>query len=230
MSLVLAFDTATSATVVGLLQPGGAAIERRDDPVAGERPRHAQMLLALCEDALRAAGATWADVGRIGAGVGPGSFTGLRIGVATARALAQARSIEVVAVSTLEALARGAMSAGPATHDVLAVLDARRGEAFVAAFGDHPPPAAAAVQPPALAGLGGAGWVAVGDGAVRYRGELEPAGIEVPPDADPRHRVSAAALAGLAAAGTPIPVATLVPDYVRLPDAQVQHRRVAAGP
>ncbi len=228
MSLVLAFDTATQATVVGLLATGQAPIERRDDPQAGARPRHTQRLLALCEEALAEAGARWGDLDRIGVGVGPGSFTGLRIGVATARALGQARGVETVTVSTLAALARGVVT----TRDVLAVLDARRGEAFAAPFaaGAATVPAAVGVDPEALAGLAGPGWLGVGDGAVRYRSELESGGIEVPPDDDPRHRVGGGPLVRLAAAATAVPVATLVPDYVRLPDAEIHHRRVAAGP
>jgi tRNA threonylcarbamoyladenosine biosynthesis protein TsaB len=231
MSLVLAFDTATAATVVALIDAGGSVIERRDDPAPGSRPRHTQTLLMLCQAALDAAGATWADVGRIGVGVGPGSFTGLRIGVATGRALALARDAELVPVSTLEALAQGAGGAGSASPDVLAVIDARRGEAFAAAFAaGAAPPRASAVEPSALAVLAAPGWLAVGDGAVRYRDELERGGIDVPADADPRHAVSGASLARLAAAGAPVPVATLVPDYVRLPDAEAHHRRVTAGP
>jgi len=232
MSLVLAFDTATQATVVGLLAAREPPIERRDDPEPGTRPRHTQRLLALCEEALTQAGAEWGDVTRIGVGVGPGSFTGLRIGVATARALGQARGVETVTVSTLAALARGVAEDAAATRDVLAVLDARRGEAFAAPFAAAAAsvPAAVNIDPQALAGLARPGWLAVGDGAVRYRAELEAGGIEVPPDDDPRHRVGGGPLVRLAAAATAVPVATLVPDYVRLPDAEIHHRRVAAGP
>lgn len=217
MSVVLAFDTATSATVVGVLALAGDVQERRDDPAPGRRPRHAQTLLGLCEAALAQAGAGWGDVTRIGAGVGPGSFTGLRIGVATARSLAQATGAELVAVSSLEALARGADGAG---REVLAVLDARRGEAFAAALGDAAIGSAVAVAPVQLAGLG-KGRIAIGDGAIRYREQLEQGGAEVPPDDDPRHRIGAGALARLAAAATPLPVASLVPDYVRPPDAEI---------
>lgn len=227
MSVVLAFDTATSATVACALSPGGGLAERRDDPSPGDRPRHIQRLVALCEEALAAIGAGWGDVTRIGAGVGPGSFTGLRIGVATARALATACSVEAVPVSSLETLALGAAPAG----DVLAVIDARRGEVFAAVFRSgrrEAPPAALA--PGALAGVAGPARLAVGDGAVRYRAALQDAGLEVPPDGDPRHRVAGGPLVRLAAAGSPVPVATLVPDYVRLPDAELHRRRVAAGP
>lgn len=232
MSLVLAFDTATPATVVGLLAGGAQPIERRDDPEPGGRPRHTQLLLALCAEALREAGAEWGDVDRIGVGVGPGSFTGLRIGVATARALGRARGAETVPVPTLAALAGGATGDPAEPRNVLAVLDARRGEAFATPFaaGGAAAPAAVSADPRQLAGLAAPGWLAVGDGAVRYRGELELHGIEVPPDADPRHRVGGGPLVRLAAAAAPVPVATLVPEYVRLPDAEIHRRRVAAGP
>lgn len=227
MTVVLAFDTATSATVACAMAPGGGLAERRDDAPPGGRPRHVQRLVALCEEALTEIGAGWDDVTRIGVGVGPGTFTGLRIGVATARALATALPAEVVPVSSLEALALGAAPA----EDVLAVIDARRGEAFAAAFrSGHRQEPAAALAPDALAALAGPGRIAVGDGAVRYRAALADAGIAVPPDADARHRVAGGPLARLALAGAPVPVATLVPDYVRLPDAELHRRRVAADP
>src|SRR5919199_5081496 len=127
---VLGFDTATGATAVAVLLGDGTAVERRDDPAPGERPSHAARLLELAEEALGAAGAGWDDVTRLAVGIGPGGFTGLRIGIATARALAQARALDVVPVGTLRALAAGA--ARP--DATLAVLDARRGEAFVAAY------------------------------------------------------------------------------------------------
>lgn len=224
MSLIVAFDTATSATVAGVLAPGGAVCEARDDPAPGERPRHAQTLLTLCGQALSQAGAGWGDVARIGAGVGPGTFTGLRIGVATARALAQATGAELVAIPTLEALALGAAEPG---REVLAVLDARRGEAFVAALtagGAISSPLA--VSPERLGALAG-GRIAAGDGAIRYREQLERGGADVPPDGDPRHRVGAGQLTLLAACAAPVPVASLVPDYVRPPDADI--RRGGAG-
>ena len=133
--IVLGLDTATPSTVAGVLVDD-AVFEVRDDPAPGARPAHAARLLGAADEALAAAGVGWEDVERLAVGVGPGSFTGLRIGIATARALAQGRGLPVVAVSTLEALARGAD--GPL---VLAAIDARRGEAFAAAWsaGQRPP-------------------------------------------------------------------------------------------
>lgn len=218
--IVLAVDTATSATVVGLARDGALLASRRHDPGPGERPGHVAQLLPLCQEALAEAGLRFADLDRVAAGVGPGTFTGLRIGVATARALAQAADAETAAVSTLEVVAAGA-----AGHDgpVLACLDARRGELFVAAFaGGARLSGPAAVRPEALApelAVAPGPWLACGDGAVQSRDRLEAAGAEVPADADPRHAVDAAALCRLAAAAPAVPREALVPDYVRPPDA-----------
>ena len=216
--MILGFDTATPATVVALLPDEGEPIELHHEPASGERPGHATQLLPLARRALDAAGATFADVDRIGVGVGPGTFTGLRIGVATARALGQATGAELTPVSTLEALADGADT----DRAVLAVLDARRGEAFVAAYQAgsrllEP----AAVQPDELADLADpalAPWLAVGDGAIRFRDRLEPA-VEVPADASTLHRVSALAVCRLAAIARPVDRDALLPDYIRAPDA-----------
>jgi tRNA threonylcarbamoyladenosine biosynthesis protein TsaB len=99
---LLAFDTSTPATVVIAGDSEGEVFEARHDPHEGERPGHTPQLLGLIEDALTRAGLEWDQVERIGVGVGPGSFTGLRVGVATARALAQARGIPLVAIKPSE--------------------------------------------------------------------------------------------------------------------------------
>ena len=88
--------------------------------------------MSLIADVLERGGSGWDGLDRIAVGVGPGTFTGLRIGVSTARALARARGIELIGVSTLESLALAAAEAAP--EAVVAVLDARRGEVFAAAW------------------------------------------------------------------------------------------------
>jgi len=226
MSVVLAFDTATAATVVGAARDGGAVVTRRHDPAPGERPGHATQLLTLVEEALGELGARLADVTRLGVGVGPGSFTGLRIGVATGRALAQATGAAAVPVSTLDALAWGPGAAGPPAGPVLAVLDARRGEAFVAAWdGGARTLDPVAVRPDALGALGvlhAAGGAAVGDGAVRYRAALQDEGVAVPPDGAAEHLVDGAALVALTVVGEVVSRERLVPDYLRVPDVDLR--------
>lgn len=218
--VLLAFDTATPATVVAAARDGGPPVLRRHDPAAGERPGHATQLLPLVHAALADLGATAADVTRLGVGVGPGSFTGLRIGVATGRGLAQATGAPAVPVGTLHALA-----AARPDGAVLAVLDARRGEAFAAAWRDGEPVLEPVAVPPerlaALARTHAPGGRAVGDGAVRFRSFLEPEGVQVAPDDADEHRVDGGALCALAAAGAAVPREALVPHYVRLPDVDV---------
>jgi tRNA threonylcarbamoyladenosine biosynthesis protein TsaB len=218
--MMLALDTATPSTVVGVVAPDGTLLAQgRHDPGAGEKPGHTTQLLPLAHAALTEAGAAWSDLTRIGAGVGPGTFTGIRIGVATARALAQGLDIETVALSTLHALALGA-GGGP----VLAILDARRGEAYVAAYGAGgaqllAPSAWAPGRLAEVPALAPGSWQAVGDGAIRFRAELEAVGVTVSPDGADLHRVSAGPLCRLAAEAPPVPRDALVPEYVRAPDA-----------
>jgi tRNA threonylcarbamoyladenosine biosynthesis protein TsaB len=208
--VILGFDTATASTAVAVWAPGGPEVERRDDPPLGARPAHAGRLLELVEEALAAAGADWDAVERIAVGVGPGSFTGLRLGIATARGLAQARDLPLVGVSSLAALAAGVSA------DV-AVIDARRGEVFAAAPGVFGP---AALKPEELVARIEPGWLAVGDGAVRFREPLERAGAVIPADDAPDHRVSALQVCRLGAAGEPADRDALLPDYRREPDAK----------
>ena len=218
--LVLALDTATSATAVALIGRG-EPIELRDDPPPGQRPRHAQLLLGLARQALDRAGADFADLGRIVVGTGPGSFTGLRIGLATARALALGAGAELVGISSLRVLAQGA----GATGVVAPILDARRGEVFLAAWeGERERLAARALTPDAVAALQPRGWLGVGDGAVRFRSVLEQAGISIPADDSPLHRVRATVLAQLGAQADAVPRTEVLPDYQRLPDAELSLR------
>jgi len=223
--IVLGFDTATPATVVGLLDTAapGAARERRDEPAPGERPRHAAQLLALAAELLDEAGLRFGDVQRIGVGLGPGTFTGLRIGVATARALAQASGAQLAGVSTLRALAVAAEAQIPDGAGVLAVVDARRAEVFAAGWrAGQPVLEQVALAPAALAErlrAGGERWLAVGDGAVRFRQDLEGVGCVVAPDRSPLHGVAAGTICRLAIEAPNAARDLVVPDYLRPPDA-----------
>ncbi|HSZ14488.1 MAG TPA: tRNA (adenosine(37)-N6)-threonylcarbamoyltransferase complex dimerization subunit type 1 TsaB [Solirubrobacteraceae bacterium] len=232
--IVLGFDTATSSTAVALRRADGGVTQARDDPPAGARPGHATRLLDLARGLLEHAGVAWSEVDRVAVGVGPGTFTGLRVGVATARGLAQSLSAELVGVSSARALALPALAGEP--DAVLAVIDARRGEAFAAAYeaGEDGSPRELVpprpLAPQHLAGViaeveqgGGARrkWLAVGDGAVRFREQLQDAGVPVAPDSSELHLVSAAAVCELGAHATAAPLHELVPDYRRRPDAEL---------
>jgi tRNA threonylcarbamoyladenosine biosynthesis protein TsaB len=208
--------------VVAVLD-GETLVEARHDPPPGHRPQHAQRVLPLVHDVVE----SWDAIDRIGVGTGPGSFTGLRIGVATGRALAQARGLPLVGVSTLAVLARRLAAEFEGTS--LAVLDARRGEAFAAAWCEGEavlPPAA--LRPAALAERTAAlppPVRAAGDGSVHFRDELQAAGAEVPDDSSPLHRLSARVLCELTAEAEEEPPGTVLPNYLRLPDAEIAYRK-----
>jgi tRNA threonylcarbamoyladenosine biosynthesis protein TsaB len=234
---VVGIDTSTRSTSVAVLVSDGREVERRDDPAAHESPRHASVLQPLLEQALEQAQVTWEDVERICVGTGPGGFTGLRLGVSTARALSQGRELPVVGVSSLEALARGVELVSPNELDlpgkpevsgpVLAVIDARRGEVFAAVYRHHRTTLEASVMTPEVLAerisarreWGRNPILAVGDGAVRFRAELERAGAAVPSDGSSAHCVSALMVCRLGRAREPVDRDALLPDYRREPDA-----------
>jgi tRNA threonylcarbamoyladenosine biosynthesis protein TsaB len=191
--LVLAFDTATDVATSALVSDG---------EVLGERTSRAVTVLEDVDALLRQAGAHTRELEGLAVGIGPGSFTGVRIGLATARGLSLALGVPVAGVSTLDALAAGAPGALP-------VIDARRGEVFVL----QGEPRVLVPQEVQL----GPGTVCVGGGAVRYRAVLEAAGAQIPPDDDERHLPRARFHAQLARKFGP---ADLVePMYLRVPDA-----------
>lgn len=251
--IVLGFDTATLSTAVALRMADAVTFRARDDPDADGHPGHATRLLALADRLLGEAGVGWSDVQRIAVGVGPGRFTGLRVGIATARGLAQSLAVDLVGVSSLQALALGAESDARATggaQGVLAVIDALRGEAFAGAYplGDSgigeqmhgdAQLLARALKPEDLEqlaarleqgkGASGGPWLAVGDGAVRFREPLQGAGVSVPPNCSPLHLLDAGAICELgslaAAAGS---CEEILPDYRRTPDAALARERAGA--
>jgi len=193
--LTLAFDTATGTATYALV---------RDGQVLGERTGRAVEVLADADELLRTAGVVPRDLDLLAVGVGPGSFTGVRIGLAAARGVALALDLPVAGVSTLEALAAGAPGAVP-------VIDARRGEVFTVVSGH-----VRGLTPDILEV--GPGRTYVGDGAVRYRGTIEAAGGLVPPDESELHVPRARFHAQLAGEGRP--AEQVEPVYLRVPDAE----------
>ena len=219
--IALGLDTATGATVAGLHTPDGEIYEKRDDVRPGERPRHTQRLLGLAAELLAEQGLSFAELELIVVGIGPGTFTGLRIGIATARGLAGATGAELVGVQTLRVLGRAA-----GEGRVLAVIDAGRGEVFAAGYEDGrelvPPTAIAPSRLGTLTGAGG--WTAVGSGALRFRGQFTDADVAIPPDESPLHGVSPRTLLGLGLADDVDARGVVSPLYLRLPDAELARR------
>jgi tRNA threonylcarbamoyladenosine biosynthesis protein TsaB len=220
----LGFDTATDQLTVAVADGGEVLLERSVPPSPEGRPRHQQRLLVEIERCADAAGG-WDAIGRLAVGVGPGSFTGLRIGIATARGLAQARGLEVAAVSTLTALALGMSERAGDGRALLPVIDARRRQAFSAPHAADGSPLAApqVLEPGALAELAeslAASPLAAGDGALRFRAELETVGAEVPPEGDEVHSVRARHLCRLGELAEVVAPEAVEPVYLREPDAK----------
>jgi tRNA threonylcarbamoyladenosine biosynthesis protein TsaB len=251
--IVLGFDTSTPASAIGLRLADGATMQARDDPGDGEHPGHATRLLPLAASLLAQAGLRFADVDRIAVGVGPGTFTGLRIGAASARGLAQSLDAELIGISSLQALAFAAANSRKAgrMNVVLALIDARRGEAFAAAYAPaeepladrEPTPPRELTSPRALApaefaeipdevvtnGDDVKGCVAVGNGAVLYRDALASLAVRMPADDSPLHRVSGEAICALAVSGVAQALDMVLPDYRRRPDAELALEHAAAA-
>jgi tRNA threonylcarbamoyladenosine biosynthesis protein TsaB len=223
--LVLGVDTATAYAVVGVTADGEVIREVSIEPGPDGRPRHSEVLLREIERSVETAGG-WSRIDRIAVGIGPGSFTGLRIGIATARAFAQALDLRLAPVGSLAALARG-ISESPDVRGELAlpVFDARRDEAFAALFGGGgeeiwPP----FVAPPEdlvrrVQELDRAP-LAAGDGALRFGEELEAAGATVAPPEDSIHRVAARHVCAVGEAAVEAPTDQIQPLYLRPPDAK----------
>jgi tRNA threonylcarbamoyladenosine biosynthesis protein TsaB len=217
---LLGLDTSTPASAAAVLRADGETFAR--DPAPAElsgRPSHSADLMPRAAAALDEAELEWADLDAVAVGVGPGAFTGLRIGVATARALAAAHGLELRPVSSLAALA-----AGIAAPLRLPLIDAGRGEVFAALYEDGrelwPPFAATAeavagrVRDAHLEPLG------AGSGSVRWADVLEAGGVSIVP-ADQQANVPSAVAVCRLALGTPAaPAEAVLPQYLREPDVQ----------
>jgi tRNA threonylcarbamoyladenosine biosynthesis protein TsaB len=173
--IILAMETATSACAVGLAGDFGVDVR-----VVNTERRHGEHLMAGVAALLADHGLTPRDVARVVVDRGPGLFTGLRVGVASALAFAQASGAELVSVTSLEMLAHGAFARG-VRGDLVAVVDARRHEVFAQAFNLETDVSAldeAQVMVPAelVERWRGCRVRFSGDGAMRYRDVLEAVG------------------------------------------------------
>ena len=213
--LILAFDASTPVITV--------AVARQEDDM-----RHvlaetnttvrgaSETLLPAVHAVFGLAGKGLEDVGPILVGVGPGTFTGIRIAVSTARSLSLGTGAPLSGNSTLAALAAPALAGGH--PEVLTVLDAKRGEVFVQRFSNEERGQIVCARPEEVS-VDGAPLL-VGDGAIRYREVLTGLG-HIPPDDSPSHRVTATGHV-LSADLKPTQAEDLVPIYVREPDAEVR--------
>jgi tRNA threonylcarbamoyl adenosine modification protein YeaZ len=126
---LLAIDTSANLCAACVWDGDAAIASITQDIGTG----HAELLMGMINDVLRQAGKTYADLTRIGVVIGPGSFTGVRVGVSTARGLALALNIPAVGVTTLEGLSAEAQALHPG-QPVLAVIDARREQLYSAMY------------------------------------------------------------------------------------------------
>jgi tRNA threonylcarbamoyladenosine biosynthesis protein TsaB len=227
---VVGFDTSTADVAVAVTRGNDTIAERRLSPPQGSRARHATELLAEIERAVTLAGG-WEGVEELAVGIGPGSYTGLRVGIATARALGQGTGKPLAGVPSLDALARGIsehLAAGERPR--LPVVDAKRSQVFaslhdpggervwgpiVATPAELAERVASLPLPP----------LAAGDGALRFRRDLEDAGAEVLPEDEAAHRLSARHVCLLAGDVTPSAPHGIRPIYLRPPDAEIWRER-----
>lgn len=239
MTLV-GFDTSLATTSACVWRDDGEAFYTPPPPPSRlfEPAGHSAELLPELQRLLERAGVAWPQIESIAVGVGPGTFTGLRIGVATARALGQALRVPLRPVSSLEALAAGLAGAAPErdrppsepNRPLLALIDARRGQVFAALYGApalEPLWDPAVVAPDRLLQMTrelDQAPICAGDWAIEWRAELEVAGAEVPAPESGLHSVSAFYLCKLAGSVEPVAPEEVRPVYLRLPDAEINRR------
>ena len=228
---VVGFDTALPVTAACVLRDDGKAFGV--PPPSPERllgrPDHSAELLPTLARLLGEAGVDWPDVRAIAVGVGPGTFTGLRIGVATARALAHGLGIGLTPVSSLAALAAGLVDGQDPGRPLLPLIDARRRQVFAALYGrgdlaepDWGPLALGREELLARIAELDPAPMAAGDWTLESRADLEAAGVVVPPADSGLHSVNALHVCRLAERIPSVSPDEVTPVYVRQPDAEIK--------
>lgn len=218
---LLALDTATRHATVAISSAPGHLVEREREVTT-----HSEGLLSLIDEALRAAGLRVTDLDAVICGRGPGSFTGLRIGLATAKGLCLAARKPLLCLSSLLPLGRAAAELGPPGRLCVAVLDARREEVYYGLFRDGEPLGPEALARPEILGeelrRRGEPVLLAGDGALLYREQLLVGGAVL---AEGCHAVRARYLLQAGAprleAGESDDLASVVPVYIRPSDARL---------
>ena len=227
--LTFALDTSTASPSLALVRDESPIAELR---LAAE-PGSGRRVLEACHGLLTAAGLRASDLDEIVVGVGPGGFTGLRIGLATALGLGQALSVPVTGASSLEALALGIARERPEGALVVPVQDARRRELFAAVYRAEAGGLTEVIAPVAipaadlaahLAAIGEPAWVG-GEGVAAAGDALAQDGVRALVAGAPGNRLEAAALVRRVRDGAGLPAR---PVYARLPDAEVNRLRALA--
>ena len=209
---VLGFDTATAATTVCVLRADGRAFELEPPPARlFDPPAHARELMPAVERLMREAELGFRDLDAVAVGIGPGGFTGLRIGIASAHGIARSADIGLHPVLSVDALAAGIEADHP-----FPLIDAKRNQVY------GPGPAVGSVDE--LIATAPEGALAAGDGSIRFRETLESAGIRVAPGDSRMHVVRGLHICRLAATVQPAPPESVLPCYLRAPDAKPPSR------
>jgi tRNA threonylcarbamoyladenosine biosynthesis protein TsaB len=203
---------------------GGDILETR---LLAEPRTHARDFLPSIDALCRAHSVRPEMVRRVYVSAGPGSFTGLRIGITAARMIALAGGVQVVAVPTLEVIAQNALGAAEPPEQVAVILDAKRGRTYAALFARSVDGYAATgnpaeVDPRDFLSGRGPGWAVLGEGVACHREAVEASGLRVlpgslwPPSASTVYRLGHSR----AERGEFDDPHTLVPIYVRPPEAE----------
>jgi tRNA threonylcarbamoyladenosine biosynthesis protein TsaB len=245
---MVGLDTSLPTTSVCVMRSDGATFETPPPEIARllGPARHSEELLPELARRLAEAEVAWRDIDSIAVGVGPGTFTGLRIGISTARAIGQALDVRIWPVSSLEALAAHLARSELEAGHFLSLIDARRGQVFAALYrrpgkggeGELHDEAETGDEMEALVGPTvmdpddllqlvrrlDQTPLCAGDWALRFRDELRGAGAEIPPSDSGLHAVSALQVCRLADSVRPVRAEEVQPLYLRLPDAEINRR------
>lgn len=222
---ILAFDTCFDACSACVARGGTSGVEVLAAAIERFETGHAERLVSMVDEVMARAGVSFTDIDRLAVTVGPGTFTGTRIGIAAARGLALSTGIPVVGTSSLSVMAEVAardLGARDADQDLVVAVDARRGEVYAQAFAAGEREGAPLLLPiEEAARLGrGAALLVVGSGAGVVAEAATRAGRRAEarlPDLLPDATALAALAVGLAPAEMP-----LAPLYLRAPDAKPQ--------
>lgn len=226
---ILAFDTALDACSVAVCEADRVIAHRHEVLSKG----HAERLLPMIELALADAGTQFQDIELVAVTVGPGTFTGIRIGLSAARGIALTTGVSVAGVTTLAAIAEGAReSTAEAEETAIAVLhDAHRGELFCQIFSsdvESPPPPpelialtdAVSMVPAGPAMVIGSGVRQVEEQILKYRPDVRFSSAPINPDA-----ISVAGIGARQATMGIVGIAPPEPLYLRAPDARLPGKR-----